>query len=291
MHPMLSATAGDLKLLKYPLLASPKLDGIRAIVQDGKLMSRNLKRIRNAYTQAKFGMHAIDGLDGELIDGAHDATVFRRTTSSVSRAMGEPKDVKFWVFDVQMPNAPFKDRYGYLSNTLWPQGVKVVPHKWVNSPLEAQAFEEECLNMGFEGIMLRDPEGPYKEGRSTLREGYLMKVKRFEDAEAEIVGFEERMHNANELTRDELGRAKRSHHAENMVGRGDLGALLVRGINGQYEGCSFSIGTGFDDHDRATFWSERTALVGKVVKYKFFPMGSKEAPRFPVFLGFREQGT
>ena len=42
------------------------------------------------------------------------------------------------------------------------------------------------------------PNAPYKQGRSTVREGYLLKVKTFLDDEATVVRFEERMHNGNE---------------------------------------------------------------------------------------------
>lgn len=291
MKPMLAATCEEISAITYPVLASPKLDGIRAVVLNGQLVSRNLKPIRNAHVYTKFSHVSMDGLDGELIDGAHDSTVFRRTTSAVSRAMGEPKDVKFWVFDVHMPNATFAERQSYLQSAQWSAGVKLVPHVWIEDQFQLAAYEEKCLNDGFEGVMVRSPHGPYKQGRSTLREGWLLKVKRFEDAEAEIIGFEERMHNGNTLTTDALGHAKRSSHAENMVGRGDLGAMLVRGVSGPYAGVEFSIGTGFDDAERSVLWRERSDLIGQQVKFKYFPMGSKDRPRFPVFLGFREQGT
>lgn len=289
MKPMLAATAESVEGLTYPLLASPKLDGIRATVLNGQLVSRNLKPIRNAHVYTKFSHSSMDGLDGELIDGDHDSTVFRRTTSAVSRAMGEPTDVKFWVFDVFMPNATFEERQIYLQDRQWPAGVKLVPHVWIHHPHELALYEEKCLHDGYEGVMLRSPKGPYKQGRSTLNEGYLLKLKRFDDAEAEIIGVEERMHNANPATTNALGHTERSSHQENMVGRGDLGALVVRGINGPYKGITFTIGTGFDDSERASLW--KMELSGRVVKYKYFPMGSKDRPRFPVFLGFREIGT
>lgn len=33
--------------------------------------------------------------------------------------------------------------------------------------------------------------------------------------------------------------------------------------------------------------SRRAGWEGRLVKFKFFPIGSKEAPRFPIFLGER----
>lgn len=286
---MLSATCESIAGLQYPLLASPKLDGIRAVVLNGRLVSRNLKAIRNAHTYDRFSHESIEGLDGELICGPHDAEVFRRTTSAVSSADGEP-DVTFWVFDVYGLSCGFEKRMAYLRGLTLPKGVRVVPHVYINNARELEKYETEQLALGFEGVMLRSLEGPYKEGRSTSREGYLMKLKRFEDAEAEVIGFEERMHNGNPATLDALGHTERSSHKANMVGRGDLGALVVRGLNGPYAGQKFNIGTGFSDADRAWWWAGRDDKLGTVVKYKFFPTGSKEAPRFPTYLAIVPHG-
>jgi len=291
MKPMLSATCHDIHSLAYPIMASPKLDGIRALVVNGQLVSRNLKPIRNTFTRARFSLKTLEGLDGELILGDHDATVFRRTTSAVSTIAGEP-NVTLHVFDVTGITAGYAERYHYLVDEfMGVPGLVVVPHKHLATPAELLKYEAECLAAGYEGIMLRGPHGAYKHGRATPSEGSLYKLKRFEDAEAEIIGFEERMHNGNPATTDALGHTERSSHQANMVGRGDLGALVVRGINGPYAGATFNIGTGFDDNDRGWFWAYRETLMGQAVKYKFFPMGSKDAPRFPVFLGMRPTGT
>ena len=293
MKPMLSATIKDVESLSYPLMASPKLDGIRALILPGLgIVSRNLKPIQNHFLRMRFSHPSLFGLDGELILGDHDHEVFRRTSSAVMSYDGEP-DVKFYMFDITgMPNTTFRNRYSTLSALPLPSGhhCKIVPHFWVDDPKSLRAYEEKCLDEGYEGVMLRNPDGLYKEGRSTLNQGWLMKLKRFEDAEAEIIGFEERMHNGNVATTDALGHTERSSHQAGMTGRGDLGALVVRGINGPYKGVGFNIGTGFDDNDRDWFWAHRETLLGRTVKYKYFPMGSKDAPRFPVYLGIRQGG-
>src|SRR5690606_27777905 len=113
-------------------------------------------------------------------------------------------------------------------------------------------------------------------GRSTAREGHLLKLKRFTDGEAVVIGFEELMHNANEATKDELGYTKRSTHADGKVPMGTLGALKVRDLT---TGIEFSIGTGYTAAQRRKLWDARDTLVGKVVKYKHFEGGVKDAPR------------
>jgi len=135
--------------------------------------------------------------------------------------------------------------------------------------------------------MLRKPDGKYKHGRSTAKEQILMKLKRFEDAEAKILGFEEQMHNGNEATTDKLGAKVRSAKKSGMTGKNTLGALQVVGVNGEFKNAGFNIGSGFNDELRAKIWKSQDLFKGQIVKYKYFSNGSKDAPRFPVFLGFR----
>ncbi len=130
---------------------------------------------------------------------------------------------------------------------------------------------------------MRSQNSPYKCGRSTESEGYLLKIKRFCDDEAVIVGYEELMHNDNVATRDAFGRTERSTHQENLRPAGVLGKLICR--IGKVE---FGIGTGFDAKTRAELWVKRDKLKNKIVKFKHQPSGADERPRFPVFLGFRD---
>jgi DNA ligase 1 len=286
MKLMLAATVENSAILRYPLLASPKLDGVRAMVKDGVVMSRNMKPIPNAYVQQLFGKKQwTEGLDGELIVGLPtDKNCFRNTMSGVTSADGRP-NVTFWVFDYIDDCKEFVARLKaavfYIKNR---DAVQHVHHQLVESESQLLEFEELCLVAGYEGVMLRDPMGRYKHGRSTLREGGLLKLKRFEDAEAVVIGYEELMHNGNEATKDELGRTKRSSHQANKTGRNMLGALHVQGP-GQLP---FHIGTGFDDATRTELWIDPERMLGRTVKYRYFPSGSKERPRFPVFLGFRD---
>ena len=286
MKPMLSATVENLETLIFPLIASPKLDGIRCLKYKGQLISRNLKLIPNAHTQ-KVLEFLPEGVDGELIVGKpNDEHVFRTTTSGIMSRDGTP-DVVFYAFDI-IQDTHFQFRFNSLKSRVTEHNTprfKLVQHQTIRSIEDLLEYETEILERGYEGVMLRSPLGLYKFGRSTLREAGLIKLKRFMDSEAIIIGFEEQMHNANEATKDELGRTKRSSHKANMHGKDTLGALNVRDLK---TGVEFDIGTGFDDALRASLWKERLDLSGEIVKYKYFPTGSKDKPRFPVFLGFRD---
>ena len=64
-----------------------------------------------------------------------------------------------------------------------------------------------------------------------------------------------------------------------------MGTLLVRDPK---TGVKFGIGGGFAASERLELWEIRETLIGKLAKYKYFPTGSKEAPRFPTFVGLRD---
>lgn len=283
MFKVMLASDADLTKLRFPLLASPKLDGIRAYVRDGLVLSRSNKPIPNKNVQRKFS--GLKNFDGELIVGEPTSkTVYRDTVSVVMSHDAPAVDVQFFAFDhIAMLDCSYVRRRDELDvrghNDVFEHEQQLI---W--DEFELQNYEEVCLNKGYEGLILRDPNGRYKCGRSTAREGLLLKLKRFVDAEATVVGFEERMHNGNEATTNELGRTKRSSHKENKTGRGDLGALVV-----EMNGVRFNIGTGFLDSERAEIWANQEKYLGTLAKFKYFPIGVKDAPRHPVFLGWRDR--
>ncbi|MCK9587934.1 MAG: hypothetical protein M0Q93_01060 [Terrimicrobiaceae bacterium] len=289
--PMLAGKCESVNNLKFPVLGTPKLDGIRCLIREGgEVVSRNFKPIPNLFVRRVLGgVHGcgIPGMDGELM--IRGTNSFQAVSSGVMSQDGTP-DFEYWVFDhvasdlLEAYSARMA-RLEILAAGMAPMRIRpVLPVKLKNVE-ELLAYEEKCLAEGFEGIMVRTPNSPYKCGRSSEREGYLLKVKRFDDAEATVIGFKERLHNSNEATKDELGRTKRSSHQENMVPMGTLGALCCR----TKDGVEFDIGTGFDDALRAKLWASRDTLKGKLVKYKSQPTGVKDKPRFPVFLGFRSE--
>jgi DNA ligase-1 len=276
MKPMLAATVGETSTLRYPLLASAKLDGIRAFVENGVVLSRNRKPIPNVYIQEMF--KHLEHYDGELIVGAPNAPdVYRTTMSTVMSQEVRPSDVHFVVFDhVAKPGLPYTERIAFIDKSF------LLPQLIVYGEDELLHLEEKTLREGYEGIMLRYPAGEYKYGRSTLTQGFLMKLKRFMDSEGVVRGFEELMHNANAPKINELGYTARSSHQANLIGAGRLGAITV-----EWEGREFNIGTGFTDAERIEIWNNKMKYFNQWVKFKYLPIGVKDLPRHPVFLGWR----
>lgn len=285
--PMLAASATDLSSIKYPVLVSPKLDGIRCLIDGGVAYSRSLKHIPNLQVQLWARDHAdvLQGLDGELIVGRHDGDVFRRTTSGVMSVFGNPP-FEFFAFDRHdMGKAHYVDRFQWLKekHRHTPRVSVLVHHTAVNEE-ELLRYESEWVKQGYEGLMVNSLAGIYKNGRSTEKEGTLLKVKRFTDAEATVIGFEERMHNDNVATVNELGQTERSTVRAGLRPAGDLGSLVV-----QFGDTTFNIGSGFTAHDRLNLWVIRDRLIGMTVKYKYFEQGGYDRPRHPIFIGFRAE--
>jgi DNA ligase-1 len=180
--------------------------------------------------------------------------------------------------------------------------MKIV-HVLLQNREHLDAYEAEQVALGHEGIMLADPDGKYRFGRATPKGGELLKVKRFVDAEAIVIGIEEEMFNGNAAETNELGRTKRSTAKAGLVGKGSMGALIVRDVK---TGVEFNIGTGFTADERTEWWAWgktqprsakqsilQMAVQGprRIVKYKSFPVGVKDKPRHPVYLGLRPQGA
>lgn len=174
--PLLAVTT-DGTNLTYPLMGSPKLDGIRALVKDGVLISRSLKPIPNKFLQKRFGNHAYEGCDGELIVGpmlAPDA--YLKTTSAVMSEDDEP-DATFYAFDAWSSKSDFKMRDMLVRHRViilnFPHFLKIEQVKIKNEE-ELSSLEKLYLSQGAEGIILRNPVSFYKFGRSTLKEGALI---------------------------------------------------------------------------------------------------------------------
>lgn len=284
--PLLASNVTDFTKLKFPALVSPKLDGVRATVYGGVLHSRSLKPIPNVHVQAKF-KHLPDGTDGELIVGEPNQDPYRRTVSVVMSDDKPADEVRFWIFDNSVSPLPFQSRwYGLLP--LDGGDVRIVPHTAVASLEELSQAETLFLQAGYEGLMYRDPNGRYKNGRSSEREQILLKVKRFVDAEARVVAVYEEMENTNESFTNELGRTARSSAKAGKVGKGQLGGFHVVGVGGDYDGVEFDVSSSSITHDlRRLWWNDPETLVGQLLVYKYFPTGGDTRPRHPIFKGWR----
>lgn len=287
----------DFKTLRFPYLASTKLDGIRATLQNGVLLSRSLKPIPNKFVQERFtNLGLPDGCDGELICGKAFDDPYKRTHSIV---MSDDKPLDFYgdtvrwhIFDRYDASLGFTKRHASASihvSVCDSEFVHLVKHSYVDSIADLEEFECKTLAQGYEGAMLRSVDGPYKQGRATLNQGWLIKVKRYQEAEAMIMGTYAEQENNNAEFTNELGRTARSSAKGGKADKDQLGGFNVVGQGAFYNGIDFKVSNSSIDHeDRKTLWTKRDDLIGKLLVYKFFPMGSDVRPRHPVFKWFRD---
>lgn len=285
-QPMLAGKLDDISQVRFPALASPKLDGIRCVTFMGEVLSRKLKLIPNRFIRSELA--SCPPLDGELMLFNSDRTPrnFNDVQGAVMGEFGQP-DFEYWVFDHLLdPDSPYEARFRELEDQVGRgySRVKIVPHTLVNTHEGAMTLEAKFVDEGFEGIMFRSLSGPYKYGRSTVREGWLTKLKRFETSEGIVVGFVEQEENQNELGRDERGYAKRSSSAGGKVGKDTLGAFVIKLEQGEF---NLGTGQGLTDEMRKEIWSNRDKFLGRTVSFKHQKSGSLDLPRFPIFLGFR----
>lgn len=289
MRPNLCATPTQADLERYLAedgfgYGSFKLDGVRAMEEDGVLVSRTLKPIRNRWVQECMQVYDFGGLDGELIVGdPTDPDCYRKTMSQVMSYDGQP-DFTFWVFDRRdLPDLGFAQRLGRLGSS---RGrIKVLEQRLITSPRELGEFEAEALVLRHEGVIYCRPHSLYKEGRSTVKEGGKCKLKRFADSEMVVTGWYELRRNMNQAEFNELGYQERSLAKAGMVLGDTLGGLIGLDV---HTGIEVRLGTGFTASERQTIWRHRERELGRIWKYKHFPVGVKDKARHPVALGRRD---
>jgi len=283
MKPMLAATLKNLEDVTFPVYVSPKMDGIRCLIHNGFAVSRTLKAIPNKFIQEKLkGLP--DGLDGELMTKGD----FNTVQSAVMSEDGEPEFL-YVVFDT-ICEGNYLTRYDTMCKSIFIDAkdpnpfVKIVETVEMQDLAELKLYEHIAVKKGYEGIMLRKDTGSYKFGRSTLKEGFLLKYKRFMDAEAIIMDFMPLISNDNEATKDELGHTTRSTKKEGMVAKDTLGSLLVKDLR---SGKLFGVGSGFNEEQRKEIWSSKEEFKGKIITYRYQDLTADGIPRFPIYKGVR----
>jgi len=285
MKPMLACSKiPKLSTLRYPKIASPKLDGIRCLIVDGVCMSRHMKPLPNLHIQRMLGSE-LNGCDGELMLRVGD---FNSVQSGIMSIHGEP-NFEYRVFDYWDHKGGFLDRFDKAMEVVEAAknpDVSTVGQYTCASPEEVTHYWDHWVDEGYEGAILRDPRSEYKHGRSTLKQEWMLKLKTFNDDEGQVVGFEELMHNGNPAEIGELGQTTRSHSQDGKYGGDTLGALVVA-----WKGHIIKIGTGIgmDQALRKKIWMNRGDYLNRKVTFKYQELSKYGVPRFPTWKGFRDE--
>lgn len=280
MKPMLACNKSVIPdQVNLPALMSPKLDGIRCLIIDGKPCSRNLKPIPNRFINQELTKLSLPAVDGELMIVGD----FNSVQSAVMSEDGKP-DFTYMIFDSFInPKEPYATRFSnVVKMQLLSERVRYIGNRYVEKHAEIKEHFNSWIDAGFEGAIIRNPHAPYKFGRSTLREGYMLKMKKWFEDEAEIIGFEELLYNDNDPIIDKLGNQVRSDHQANKSKSGKLGSFVVK-----WKNVEFKVGTGLDDNQRIHYWKNKIDLLGSKITFKYQDTSKYGIPRFPVYKGFR----
>lgn len=282
----------ELRLLKYPVLGSPKLDGFLCSVDERGPLTSSMKPFTNRFVSQELKNPIFNGLVGELIVGDPTATdengisiVFHNTSGPLRRFDGKP-DFRFFVFDTfREGDRAYKVRWLDKQLPYHPRLVRV-EQRILTCPDDVLKFEEEMILQGFEGIMIRTLDGKFKEGRCTFREMNIFKRKPFSECEAEIIDIEEQMANLNVAVKNEMGLTKRSSSKENKVPKATLGMFVLRS-NLWEKSFKAAPGKGFNDAMKQEIWDNRVDYLGKTVVLQYQKYGSIDRPRMPKVIKIR----
>lgn len=286
--------------LRYPLLASAKLDGNRCLIRPDGLFTRNMKPQPSAHLHERLAPMidacAITGisLDGELWSPDMPFNELQSFIRAKDKPL--PESIQFYCFDAIIWGYAHSDEFHERLRTArdmaecFPGIARYVEHARVNEPDDVRSLYASMMEMGYEGLILRDPCGHYKYGRATVNEALMFKAKPFETLDAQVIGWEEmlQMREGVERERNELGRMKRTTKAEDREGgTGIMGALIVRDEQGREFSAGW--GRGWTQERRRQLWADREKITGKWVEIRYFAHGEKDFPRMPQILRFREE--
>jgi DNA ligase-1 len=289
--------------LRFPLGAQPKIDGVRGLNMDGTLRGRSKKCHANIYTTAIFSKPEYVGLDGEL--AAQEEThpkLCRLTSSAMSRIDGVPF-VLWHVFDLitaQTLTLPYEQRYAWLKGYVQLMNeaqkcgrLRVVPMQICNNLQELEHRHQVWLDMGYEGTIIRDLNGMHKQGRSTVREMGLLRIKDFIEEEFIITGITEGNRNDNVAQVNENGKTFRTSHQENKVPNGQVGSIqgtILKDSDLFKSGQPITVSTGtLTEAECIYYFQNPHLLINQIGKFRHFPKGVKDKPRFPQFQSIRSK--
>jgi len=221
---------------------------------------------------------------------------FNQLSSRVRSTAGDLTGVGFYIFDLLTENewlhgesATYMMRYARL-HQLREQfpNVYVVDQYPLQNVKEAQDFYQRQIDLGHEGIMLRDPYAHYKHGRCTHDEEDLLKFKNFVTEDAMILGCNEadRLVSDAEVRFSPSGLMLRSSKASDYEPADTLGSFTVTTDNGK---TNFKVALGHIDHSmRKQLWQNRHTLVGQWIEFTHLAVGAKDVPRHGKFVRFRD---
>lgn len=260
--PMLAKDYNKEKNVDYPCYVQPKLDGMRALADFNKIISREgkevttLDHIQKSLIANKKGLDLPDDymLDGELYAHGKD---FQENMKLIKKYVpGKTEEVKYHIYDLVGGDHKFETRIDALRVRIENiPHVELVPTYKVQTEEEMLEYHEKFIALGYEGTMIRHTRRGYSVNK---RCSQLLKYKDFKDISAEIV--------------DVIPSDKRPKQAVFVC---------------EYNGKRFNTGMKYSHKDREKILVNKADYIGKKEEIRFFEYTQDGIPRFPVAVGTR----
>jgi len=225
--------------------------------------------------------------DGELF--THDLTFHELSGICRQLDMDLPESLDFYCFDA-IHNKEFIQSFRTRITFLPVTGIELLPHiqlvkQWsVFNLEEVNELYKNAIAWGCDGLILRDPLGKYKFGRGTLKEGLIFKMKPFVTLDAKIIGVTQatKVKEGTEKTINELGRSVTSKKKGDRLLINKASAFIVI-----YKGKELKVTIAMTDEEKEEVWKHKEKYIGRWIEYKGMLTGSKDLPRHPTFIRFR----
>ena len=305
------ADDANFSTLPYPVWGFPKIDGVRALQPDDKLVGRSLDEFKGFGVTELFSRPMHRGFDGELTLGLSPVakpgeSLCAQTTGAVGafKGIAEVADLYWWVFDLVTPetaNMEYAVRYVELRDRVRGASdrIRLVPYEVILNADEAKAFAAKCLDLGYEGAVFRNPREKVKEGRPTKSGQQFMRYKPWDDFEILVTELIEEETNTNEAKKNTLGKTERSSAKAGKVKNGKVGAVkgtivkdVVCKITGRtlfLKGQEITAGAGrMRDAEAKALWEHPETIVGQIAKIKHLAYGVMDQPRMATFECLRD---
>jgi hypothetical protein len=236
-----ASISNNINKLKYPALATPKVEGVRCLtLGDGVAVDGDKHKIPNKMIYNTLKEYRMGGLDGGL-------TIPEATEEEIYSAVMNPNAVenfKYLVFDLwNRLLVRYEDRVKALDFVLAkprPPMIEIIKPVVITASGGVLPFYKEAAKLGYDGIVVQDPDGAYAYIDDESPTTY--KLKLYQEGQGEIIA-------ANESSKNP----------------GTLESFRLKDFEFKYE---FNVKRGYTKDQRVSFWNLRKQYMGGQLFYK-----------------------
>jgi len=237
-------------------------DGVPLLLSSGGKVKVSVPHIEKILKEKGSFLKGME-LDGELYVHGMPHEIIRSIVSPTVMLHPDHEQMEYHIFDLIHEQWPQRVRFYRLQALdLFP--LILVPTWPVYTLDELTKRYEQCLEQGYEGVIIRDPEAPYERGKKTTKATCIMKLKPSEIGIYEVTAFVEEVSITGEP-------------------KGALGSLQLIDQRGEF----FYVGSGFKRPEREHLWSIREDIPGRLAEIRYQALTKdRKVPKMQSFKRF-----